>query len=64
MMRYWSMITDHAQNPKSSFAKKAQKWPDQNSGGLQNGVRDFNNLARNLIGYRYTIPQWITQRNQ
>jgi hypothetical protein len=31
---------------------------------LQNRVRDINGLARNPIGYRYTIPQRISERIQ
>jgi hypothetical protein len=57
--RRWSMIPDHAQNPKSNL-QKAQKRPEM-AGSYQRvfqkrGVRDFNNLARNPIGYRSTIP--------
>jgi hypothetical protein len=32
--------------------------------GLQNRMRDFNNLARNSIGYRYTIPNGIAEQIQ
>jgi hypothetical protein len=44
--------------------QKSQKWPEKNAGGLQNQVRDFNGLARNPIGYRYTIPQRISEQIQ
>jgi hypothetical protein len=36
--------------------RSSRKRPDQNSGGLQNHLRDINGLAQNPIGYRYTIP--------
>ena len=36
-------------------------WPDKKGGGLQDGSSVFNGIAQSLIGYRYTIPQWITQ---
>jgi hypothetical protein len=29
--------------------------PDQNGGALQNPFNNFNGMAQNLIGYRYTI---------
>jgi hypothetical protein len=45
----------------------AQKWPEiagSKWGALQNRVRDINGLAQNPIGYRYTIPQRISERIQ
>ena len=48
---------------RQEFSKRLRpdrKQPDQNGGGLQNQVRDFKSLARNPLGYRYTIPQEIS----
>ena len=39
----------------------ARKQPDLNGAGLRNPMRYFNGLARNPIGYRYTIPQRISE---
>src|SRR6516165_5053281 len=45
--------------PGGRVSQSAQKWPEMagsKRGCLQNRMRDFNRLARNPLGYRYTIP--------
>jgi hypothetical protein len=41
-----------------------RKQPDQKGGCLKDWLNEINEMARNLIGYRYTIPQLITQQDQ
>jgi hypothetical protein len=44
----------------SEFAKsfrRVWKSTDGNRDALENHLNEFNSLARNPIGYRYTIPQ-------
>jgi hypothetical protein len=42
--------------------RSGREQPDQNAGELQNLRRNFNVLAQNSLGYRYTIPHLRQQR--
>lgn len=63
----FSHLISRSISSRSEFCKRlrnAGKQPDQNGMGLQNRVRDFNDLARKPLCYRYTIPQWIIKQFQ